>query len=600
MMFAFYCLILLVLVYLAPALAVYPRLILSSRTAVAVPFISIAVIIIAQALLAATGSYTHLVVIGLSLAFLLVAIVRLSQLYKQRASFTLDWPTPHRFLLLLSLLFGLYWAAKLGSTSFDNDDEIYSWNLWALQHYRSEAIDFYYTGTYPQLFAILISYCYQLLGDIELQLPAKALFALFPASLLGAIAVAPKEASASNALRSVVLISLLFVAIGQFLGVGLADPLMTCSLIMAIFLFMQYAAHPQQRELLILSVACAAVAIYTKQAALIWAVFSLPAIALLALWKRKLPAATLVAAGSLLLLAVLWIVFPGNGFQHNQGVIDASREGRGTVEQLWFAISKFSLAQPLVPLLIAAGIAATLRARQHRDIMALFLLPTLLAWLLYGAYDLRLGIHVVALAALLIAASNYNLPWLNRALPERAEQLLRRGSWAGLALAAIVLSNLALNQINKNMRLYGGQFSLYTGGQNTLAKFFGRDAGFVYKELYNRPDLLLWVPVNYIYGIFYAHTPMMRPDLQKNPKYNAAMLLEDLNQRRPDYLFDGGQWVDYTIASGVLRELAEQRCPDLFEKVLRRNKYGYVTYRLNKDDALFEHCRNTLQAAPQS
>jgi hypothetical protein len=89
---------------------------------------------------------------------------------------------------------------------------------------------------------------------------------------------------------------------------------------------------------------------------------------------------------------------------------------------------------------------------------------------------------------------------------------------------------------------------------------------------------------------------MMRPDLRKTPQYNVAMLLEDIKLRRPNYLFDGGQWVDYSIASGLLRELAEQQCSYLFERAVRRNKYGYVIYRLNNDDALIEQCGNSLQS----
>lgn len=600
-MFIAYCVALLLLVYLAPALALYPKLILSSRTVVAMPFISIAIVAIAQGVLAAAGSYTHITVTGLSLALLLTAVARMTLMLKHRNTLVVYWPSTHRWLLLFSLLLGIYWAARLGSTGFDNDDEIYSWNMWAIQHYQNEPIDFYYTGAaYPQLFAILISYCYKLLGNIELHLPIKAMFAIFPIALWGTIAVAPKDASASNAIRSVVVMLLLFVAVGQFFGVGLADPLMASSLIVAIFLFMQYQTNPEQPVLLALSVVCAAVALHAKQPALTWAIFSFPVIALIATSKRQLPPMTLLGAGVLLALGLIWVFGSGSGFQHNQGVLAASQEGRDALAQLLFAIKKHSIEQPLVPLFIVAAVFSVMRTRGHRDILILFLLPALIAWLLYGAYGLRLGIHVVALSALLIAASNYPLPVFlgGGDLSIKGERFARRSAMAFIIIAALLATTAAIYQVNKNLKLYGNQFSPYIAGKNTIAKFFGKDAGFVFKELYDKPNLLLWVSTNYIYGVFYSHTPMMRPDLRNMPQYNVSMLLEDIKLRRPNYLFDGGQWVDYTPASGLLRELAEQQCPYLFERVVKRNKYGYIIYRLQNDDSLIQQCSNTLQNKP--
>lgn len=599
-MFIVYCLALLLLVYLAPALALYPKLILSSRTAVAIPFISIGIIAVAQGVLAATDSYSHLIVTGFSVVLLLTAAARLVLMFKRRNALLFYWPTTHRLLLLFSLFLGIYWAAQLGSTSFDTDDEIYSWNMWAIQHYQNDAIDYYYTGVpYPQLFAILISFCYKLLGSIELQLPVKAMFAVFPVALWGAIAVAPKEASTANAIRSFVIMVLLFAAVGNLFGVGLADPLMAASLVVAIFLFMQYTENPEHRELLVFSVVCAAVAFYAKQAGLIWALFSLPAIALIAVWKRRLPPVTLVGAGVLLALGLIWVFGIGSGFQNNHGVINTSQQGRSTLEQLFFAINKHCTEQPLVPLFLTAGVFSVLRVRRHRDILILFLLPALFAWLLYGAYNLRLGIHVVALSALLLAASNYPFPALlgGGDLP-RGERFISRYALIFAIMVPLLIAAGTIYQINKNLKIYGNQFSPYIAGKNTIARFFGKDAEFVFKELYDRPDLLLWVPTSYIYGVFYAHTPMMRPDLDKMPQYDVAMLLEDIKSRRPNYLFDGGQWVDYTPASGLLRELAEQQCTYLFERVVRRNKYGYVIYRLHNDDALIEQCANTLHHKP--
>jgi hypothetical protein len=543
-----------------------------------------------QGVLAATDSYGHTVVMGVAIALLLIAAVRLALMFKQRNVLVFDWPDTHRLLLLFSFILGLYWAAKLGSTSFDTDDEIYSWNMWALQHYYNDEVTVLTAGApYPQLFSILISYCYKLLGSIELQLPVKAMFAIFPVALWGAIAVAPKEASVANAIRSFVIMLLLFVAIGNNFGVGLADPLMASSLVVAIFLFMQYTTNTGHRELLVLSVVCAAVALYSKQPGLIWALFSLPAIALIATWERRLPFVVLIGAGVLLALGLIWVLGVGSGFHNNQGVIAASQEGRSFFEQLFFAVKKHGTEQPLVPLLLATGIFSVMRVRRHRDILFFFLLPALFAWLLYGAYNLRLGIHVIALSALLLSASSYCLPAiLGGGDMPKVEKIINRYALIFVIIVPLLVAVAAMNQITKNLKIYGDQFSPYIAGKNSIAKFFGKDAEFVFKEMYDRPDILMWIPSSYIYGIFYKHTPMIRA----RNNLDAAALLEDIKRHRPNYLIDAGPWVDPGHVTKVLAVLAEHQCPYLFERVVQT---GYVVYRLRNNDVFIEQCSGYIQ-----
>jgi hypothetical protein len=596
-MFIAYCSVLLLLVYSAPALALYPRLILSSRNVVAIPFISIAIIAVLQWILATIGGYNHLIVICSSIVLLLIAVVRIALLFRNTTSLVFYWPNTHRLLLIFSLLLGIYWAGLLGSSGFDTDDEIYSWNMWAIQHYQNEAIDFSFTGApYPQLFSILISFCYKLLGSLELQLPVKALFAVFPMALWGSIAVAPKEASVANAIRSFLIMLFLFAAVGNYFGIGLADPMMAASIVVSIYFFIEYKANPLHSELLAFSVVCAAVALYTKQGGLIWALFSLPVIAIIATWRRQLPPIILAGAAILFIIGLIWVFGAGSGFQNNQGVVAASRQGRGILEQLIFAIKKHSTEQPLVPLLLAVGIYSVVRARRHMDILICFLLPALFAWLLYGAYSLRHGLHIVSLSALLLAACNYPLPAIfGGGAWTRTEHFLNRYALFCAIAVSLIIATATIHKINKHLEIYGSQFSPYIAGKNTLAKYYGNDAEFIFNEIYDHPDLLLWVPSNYVYGVFYNHTPMMRPDYHKNKSpYDTAMLLEEIKLRRPNYLFDTGQ-IDQNLATVVLRKLAEQQCPAIFERLTGQNKYSYVIYRLHYDNTLVDKCMKTLQ-----
>ena len=66
---------------------------------------------------------------------------------------------------------------RLGTSSFEDHDEIYSWNMWGVQHALGEQHDLFYTvAPYPQTFSYLIAWSYQLLGSIDLQTPGQVRF----------------------------------------------------------------------------------------------------------------------------------------------------------------------------------------------------------------------------------------------------------------------------------------------------------------------------------------------------------------------------------------------------------------------------------------
>jgi hypothetical protein len=598
-MFILYCFILLLLVYIVPALAVYPALLRSSRMIVAIPFVSIAVVVVIKLLLVQMGLWSHPSVLGVSVVLLIAAVVRVALLKRRNLLERVNWPSTHCYLLALCALFGIYWAAQLGTTGFDTDDEIYSWHMWAVQHYLGQEIDFYYTRSpYPQLFPILISYCYQLLGNMELQLPVKALFALFPVALWGAIAVAPEKASFGNAIRSIAVMILLTGAIGRYFSSGLADPLMAASLTVSIYLYIRYTRTPDRWELLILSLVCAAVALHTKQAALIWALFSFPLITLIAVMRRQLPPLALAGALALLVVGAAWVVGSGSGFQQNHGVINASQQGREIFEQLIFAVSLHVSDHPLTVIFLGLATASVFTARKHRDIWLIFLVPASLAWLIYGAYSLRLGIHLASLSALLITSNAFRLPRVFQiGMIGRNEHRIQRQATTVTVLIIILVIGASIYRVNRNIGKYGGEFYPLAGGRNTITKYFGPDSEFVFENLYDRDDLLMWVPSNYIYGIFYGHTPMIRPSPESGSEsnYGPASLLVEIMDRRPDFLFDSGDRVAWGPGAEVLRELAERKCPQLFEKVAGpENRFGYVTYHLNNKDEEIRRCRDAL------
>jgi hypothetical protein len=588
-MYLIYCIELLVFVYIAPALAVWPRLVQCSTTAIAIPFLSIIIIAFIKTALVFIGEFSQTVILFISVGFTFMAVYRVKNvLIKSR----LDWPKEHLTIIAINLIISLYFFVKLSVSSFDTHDEIYSWNMWAVQHYYGEPIDYYYTqSAYPQLFSVLIAYCYKVLGNIELQLPVKALLAIFPFSMLTAIGIAPKETSNTNVARYFVIMLLLVLGTGikKFFYDGLADPMMAAALTVSVFLFIRYQNEMDRTDLLWLSVLCGIASAYTKQPALIWILISFPVISLISVAVYRGPKVMIVAAGILVASGLIWVFGSGIGFYMNQGVINASQQGREVSEQLVFAINSYFVQKPFILLLFVMSIISIIRARRYGDIFLFLLMPSLVAWFLFGAYSLRLGIHVVCLAALLLTATNYKLPFLEvLKIWERIGALFQRKILL-LTLLVVVVSALAAS---KSIRKIDEEFDLYEGGKNTIYKYFGDHAAFIYNKIYNNPDILLWIPSNYIYGIFYGHNKVIRPDYASSPKYTIEHVISEIKAHRPDYLFYSGPTVAYGPGSHLLYELAEKRCPYLFEKVAGPpNKFGYIVYRLQKDEMLMSQCR---------
>jgi len=200
-----------------------------------------------------------------------------------------------------------------------------------------------------------------------------------------------------------------------------------------------------------------------------------------------------------LILGVFWVFGPGSDFQNNPGVITRSKEGRGYLEQLIFAGGRHFKAQLIIPIILAACTYSVIKARKHLDIVFILLFPALFAWLVFGSYTLRLGIHVVALSALLLAASNYSLPnFLGSRTLAAGEFLLRKYSKSVLIGALLITSVASVIRSNINIDKVGDNFSPYNSGLNNISKYFGKDAEFVYDRLYDKQDLLLWVPSLYI------------------------------------------------------------------------------------------------------
>ena len=158
-MFVVYVTCLVIGVYLVPGLALVPRAALDSRLAYAVPIVSVLVVTLLARVLKTFGVFSEPVVLFITLAFAATAAYRINRIWSK---VEIHWPPAHRLVYSFSVCAGLFAAVRLGLSSFDVDDEIYSWNMWGIQHALGEPHDLFFTvAPYPQTFSYLIAWNYQ-------------------------------------------------------------------------------------------------------------------------------------------------------------------------------------------------------------------------------------------------------------------------------------------------------------------------------------------------------------------------------------------------------------------------------------------------------
>ena len=579
MMYCIYVFSLIFGVYFAPGLALMPRAAFDSRLAYAIPIVSVLIVTTLARALKPLGFFSEFWVFSTTLAFAATAAYRLYR-YWPRA--VMHWPTAHRLIYLFCVCAALPIAVRLGLSSFDHDDEIYSWNMWGVQHARGEPHDLYYTvAPYPQTFPYLIAWSYQLLGSIDLQLPVKCSFAVLSVSLMSAVGIASSWQDSKALLGAIglVIFALYVVDIDESLSQGLAETLMVPAMAVSVALYLQHARTPQSPSYLWLASCTAVVAGLAKQPALVWLMLVLPALILDDVVRRRSGISNLVPVSIGWCLGVAWLATEGNGFWDNEGVVIHSQANRSWFTQLMYASNKYLVGMPALTTMLVLSAYAVLRGRRGQGIFFGLLLPALFLWFLFGAYEIRLGAHVLVVAALLIGANEL----LHRDHGTLAQNRTNVSSSARnivYLLMTVAVLHAGISTLNR-LKDKGPEFSFYDGGKNTIYRYFGEGADFIYHDVY-RSDKKLWIPSNYIYGIFYGHNSIVRPD-HRTGNLDAARIKAEIARDRPDYLFESGDLVAYGPATALLRDLVLE-CRDWFERVVDpTNKYGYTVYRLNND-----------------
>jgi hypothetical protein len=586
---------------------------------IAIPVISSLLVVILISVLLAVKLFSHHLIVILTCLLMIMAMIRVRK-------FLISYPVKyHRVykLLLFNFLLMLPFFVKLGTHSFDQGDEIYSWNYWAIQHYLSLPADFTHTAApYPQFLPKLLAYQYQLLGNIDYQLPIKCLLGLFPLTLLNTLAIAYSHRSVSTKFKYGLLIIWIVFGIGlqHFFNDGYADPIMSASLVLSVYYaWIAYHHKNKQNTYWSLSLGAALVAAYAKQPGLLWLGFILPLGYILSHYsdclKHKLKSGLFVLFSSG--MALLWVSTEGKQFQDNGGVIAASLKNRDIWGHLAYLAEFYFLQQPLLGLFLVLSIIGLIRyicitkkVKNKRFIIFVFsllILPYLILWFTFGAYQLRLGQHVVALLSLMVILSGYKGFTLfssrdgllrfarndkkenrddknvtrNFVIPNAVRDLSFKKPFKFSFIAFTFLSVLASIMIG-----YKQEYKIMKGipweasGQRSLQVYFPDAREIIATHLYKKPDIKLWVPTRYLYGLFYGHTPISMPDQN--------WTVQDLMQANPDYVITASKEI---TAAAWVDQLADMihACPAGFTPLNSGdNRFNYIAYRVDRQG--LNHC----------
>jgi hypothetical protein len=571
---------------IAPAVACMPRLVFSSKTAIAIPLLSSLILYLCKETLWFLSLYNTTSFRLLVALFFLVAMIRLRN---QMSIQKFDWTQKEviaylfNFLLLLPLLIW-FWI-----TPYDTMiDSVTSWDMWAQQHYLGVRPDFFYTFyPYPQAFSVYISNIYILLGSADHHEFARSLFFIFPYCILTILSLSLVDSCRSiwtPLWFSAGMYILFFIAAFSH---SCADPMMAAGVCASAFYTLLWHKEKKITHLW-LSAACALLAILAKQHAVFWALMAWPALLLMTqnfyVQRRKI----LLLIGGVFLFSAAWFILEGEGIRtlNNQMAIGQSMADRDIFQQFFYGSSMVVMLFPLTLVLLMFVTVLSWHDKIIRVASVLFVLPALIAWIMFGAYSVnRAGIHIIAVMATISALHIERLRiFLGRFFKKininTVEQL--HGS---LPLKKISVFVGVAFVISFEASHFFRSYPLGEGHRNTMVKLYQIDSPELFDKFYYQNGIKMFTQNETINSIMLRRAEIARPDHGSTE----LDMLNLISSSGSDVLFPYPPSIDRTPLGRTLDTLA-WFCPKLFSPKL--TDYNLEIYSINLDQ--IESCREVL------
>ncbi|MBN9405041.1 MAG: hypothetical protein J0I00_06425 [Burkholderiales bacterium] len=479
-----------------------------------------------------------------------------------------------RGFLILLLAAWFFSAVNLATHAFSWHDEIYSWNLWAIEHWERKPYDRYYTqASYPQLFAYWLASIYGAQGGFVSQL-APRLSVSIPLILLMATAISfwPRGLSQRQTVLCGLVIVWMVTRSWGDVRLGYADPLMAAALVLSIACFVVYT-HDRGAQWWWMSIIAAMISALTKQPAVLWACGSLPLLALVG-WRWKQWPPSVVAITFLEAALIAWATFVlMPEVTNNQGVYAAGLQDRGVWGTFAYSIDRYFIKKPDIPLVLIASWWSVRRVPLWHLAWWITLAPMIGLWFTLGSYEMRQGLHVIWIAGIFL------LIGLNYRWKPDLKQLPSKGPTNTKTISCTIALILALGT-SIAWRARQTDFDLQDGQKMAFTRQMKMQGATEFFENVVTNGAHVFVTSNYSWGLFYGRTSVFRIE-HGSKVWTAESLRDFLLINRIDYAISSG---DYAIGpySSLLMKLV-RLCPDSMPEVLRSYEGRFGVFQIDRN-----------------
>lgn len=568
-------------VLITPALALFPSLIRTPILATSIPIISILLVNSIGIFLFSINGYQHTIVLSITMLLFFIAVFRLKS-YAQNNK--LAWEKSDLYLLLINFSILLPLIAFCSLSSFRSNDALASWNYWGLLYYHGETPN---TIGYPPFFSILISYCYQVLGNFNYQGVVKVLLIVFPLTMMNAIAFSSQKT------KDFLLFYLIMICIVVFPGflkfsfyafhaLGYADSMLAAAIAASLMLLLKYLTDNSKKEYLLFAVLCGITASLSKQPGLLWCYLAFPAIIFTAFIKsKKIDNYDIKALILLFIPAAIWLFGPGSKFYDNEGVMEAAiKQDHVTAFALLKSFSgsilEYFIQQPTLLMIFILTFFACRRHTYRWMLFLFFIIPGFILWFTLGSYHVRLGLYLLVCCAILIAASDY----LSEKMPRFQKLQITPKKTAPLFFLVGLLAFISTSftrQVDLHHFTSEHVYPLNAKLANSY-HFFDNQAEFVYQNILTKKNVKIYSTNRYVTAIFYGNTTITPPPSE----LNAQAIYENLKTFQPDYVV-ASFCVKKSLDCKTILEVAKKHPGLLIPIPMNHAKWDMRLYKFNKE-----------------
>lgn len=562
-------------IYLIPGIALFPKFILTPRTAASIPFISISIVVSGQYILSILNQFNHRNVIILTGVLSLIGIYRIYKILLDKKH---NWTKTDAKALFLILFSSIPLMIILGFDGFQHADEIYSWNAWAKKIYFNQTVTFESTlSPYPLALPSFIAFCYKFIGNIDYQLPIKFTFSLIYISTIFTIYSFATNKTKAGIFFICYIIVMLIIGVGYEYKKVYADTLMAGFLVSSLALVISLSKsqlnskkYTSSISLLIASVMLISTASLTKQGAMPWSLIFYPLLTYVIIRENQyIPKPLRFVLIVPIATPVLWYLIAGRNFNSNIGVIGRSMGERNYVEQMIYGFNESFINHPFILLFMSIVFIVLLKKISlEKIIITIGIIFSTILLLLFGAYETnRLYLHMILVGWLIILA--YGLEFTTNKIGDTLSKI--GNSIFTYLLIGFLFIFWSISSFNYRLNIIEPVSNILDGREVQANWIIGKNGAKQYRNIIES-NMGLWAVDSHVWGIYYGIDNFYRGENLTNTDINS--IAYEITDKNIGWIYSND------VAINRLRVF----CPESVEKIVTEdNSYNQTLYKISPD-----------------